>query len=74
VSILLLGMGCDELSVACPDLPRVKAAIRSVPASLARGVAAEALAMGSAAEVRALLMERIAPVLPEVLHADGEDA
>ena len=32
-AVLLLGLGVDELSVSCFDLPRVKAAIRSVRAT-----------------------------------------
>ena len=38
-AVLLAGLGVDELSVSSYDLPRVKAAIRSVPAARAREVA-----------------------------------
>src|SRR5262249_62215702 len=50
---LLVGLGVDELSVSCYDLPRVKAAVRSIRADAARAVAEEALACASAAPVRA---------------------
>jgi phosphotransferase system enzyme I (PtsI) len=73
-AILLLGLGVDELSVSCFDLPRVKAAIRSVPASRAREIAEQALALDGAAAVRALLHAELDPLLPDYLVGDGGDA
>jgi phosphotransferase system enzyme I (PtsI) len=68
---LLLGMGVDELSTSCFDLPRVKAAIRHVRRSDARAVAEAALACDSAAPVRALLHDRIGPLLPAHLRLEA---
>jgi phosphotransferase system enzyme I (PtsI) len=72
-AILLVGLGVDELSVSCFDLPRVKAAIRSVPAARAREIAEQALARESAGEVRALLQAELDPLLPEYLVGDRGD-
>jgi phosphotransferase system enzyme I (PtsI) len=72
VAVLLVGLGVDELSVSCYDLPRVKAAIRSVRADAVRAVAEAALACASAAPVRALVRERIDALMPSYLSIDGE--
>ncbi|MEK7824137.1 MAG: phosphoenolpyruvate--protein phosphotransferase [Candidatus Eisenbacteria bacterium] len=73
-AILLVGLGVDELSVSCFDLPRVKAAIRSVPATRAREIAEQALARDCAEAVRALLHAELDPLLPDYLVGDGGDA
>jgi phosphoenolpyruvate-protein kinase (PTS system EI component) len=64
----------DELSVACFDLPRVKAAIRSVPVSRARDVADRALALDSAEAVRELLRTELDPLLPDYVRGGGDDS
>ena len=64
---LLVGLGVDELSVSTYDLPRVKAAIRSVRYDSVRKIADEALAAASAAPVRALVRHRIDAMLPSYL-------
>ena len=64
VAVLLIGLGVDELSVSCFDLPRVKAAIRSVTSTQAQALAAQALALPSAAAVRELLACDLDPLLP----------
>ncbi len=66
---LLVGLGVDELSMACFDLPRVKAAIRSIRHDVARDVAMEALAQPSAAAVKRLLAGRLESLLPSFLVA-----
>jgi len=73
-AILLVGLGVDELSVSCFDLPRVKAAIRSVPATRAREITEQALARDSAEDVRKLLRAELDPMLPDYLADDGGDA
>ena len=73
-AILLMGLGIDELSVSSYDLPRVKAAIRSVPATRAREIAEQALASDSADAVRALLRAELDPLFPDYLTRDrGEE-
>ena len=69
---LLVGLGVDELSVSCYDLPRVKAAIRSIRADAVRAVAKQALASASAAPVRALVRERIDALMPSYLALERE--
>jgi len=63
-AVLLLGMGVDELSMSSFDLPRVKAAIRSVTLSQAQQLSQEALQLPSAAEVRECLSCNLDPKLP----------
>ena len=70
-AVLLVGLGVDELSVACFDLPRVKAAIRSVPAERAADLARKALACECAEAVRTLIREEMDPLLPDFLIGDG---
>ena len=69
---LLVGLGVDELSVSCYDLPRVKAAVRSIRADAVRAVAEQALASASAAPVRALVRERIDALMPSYLSLDRD--
>jgi phosphotransferase system enzyme I (PtsI) len=71
MAVVLLGLGVDELSTGCGDLPRVKAALRAVPASLARELAAEALELPGAREVRELLERRLTPMLPDNIRGNG---
>jgi phosphoenolpyruvate-protein phosphotransferase (PTS system enzyme I) len=68
-AVLLLGLGVDELSMSCYDLPRVKAAIRAVRHDAAREVAVRALELGSAGAVKELLRQRLDPMLPAFLAA-----
>ena len=52
---VLVGLGVDELSVSARSIPEVKARVREFSLSEARGLAQQALAMGSPAQVRTLL-------------------
>jgi phosphotransferase system enzyme I (PtsI) len=67
-AVLLIGLGVDELSVSCFDLPRVKAAIRSVDYSRALLLAEQALEQSSADGVRELLTLGVEPLFPEYLQ------
>jgi phosphotransferase system enzyme I (PtsI) len=71
-AVLLLGMGVDELSVSCFDLPRVKAAIRSVTHEQARKLADDALSLPTAEAVRELLACSLDSRLP-ALALGGRD-
>ena len=71
---LLVGLGVDELSVSCYDLPRVKAALRSVRLDTLRTLAVEALACDSAAPVRAMVHERVDAMMPSYLAIDRDSA
>jgi len=68
-AVLLLGLGIDELSMSCFDLPRVKAAIRSLRSEVAREIALEAVRLPSAAAVKELLRARVDTLLPSFLVA-----
>ncbi|MCF5596053.1 phosphoenolpyruvate--protein phosphotransferase, partial [Pseudomonas sp. PA-3-10C] len=52
---VLVGLGVDELSVSARSIPEVKARVREFSLSEAQGLAQQALAVGSPAEVRALV-------------------
>jgi len=52
---VLVGLGVDELSVAARSIGEVKACVRDLTISGARTLAQNALAVGSAAQVRALV-------------------
>jgi phosphoenolpyruvate-protein kinase (PTS system EI component) len=56
---LLVGLGLDELSMNAPMIPAQKAAIRELSVEKARGLAARALALTSADEVRELLKSQL---------------
>ncbi len=49
---VLVGLGVDELSMAAPSIPSVKAAIRAWPLAEAQALAAEVLGLASPVEVR----------------------
>ena len=57
---LLVGLGVTELSVNPPAVPGIKEAVRQVDSSAATSLAREALRLGSAEEVRALLAGEVA--------------
>ena len=54
---LWLGLGLDELSMAPPALPAVKAVVRRTPLAAAQALARAALTLPTLAEVEALLRE-----------------
>ena len=51
---ILIGLGVDELSLSAARIPKIKAAIRSASRKEMETLAAKAMALGNAAEVRAL--------------------
>ena len=58
---LLVGLGIDELSVAAPVIPAVKAQIRRLRLEECRALARKALDCATAAEVRALVPMEVRP-------------
>lgn len=52
---ILVGLGLDEFSMAAPDVPRVKKAVRALDLPTAQRIAEAALACSEASEVRALV-------------------
>lgn len=65
-TILLVGLGLDEFSVVPTVLPEIKKIIRSVSATKARQIAAKALAMGEAEEIRAHLIAATQVLNPDI--------
>lgn len=63
---LLVGLGVDELSVSIPAIPSVKAQIRLLSLATCQDLAARALDLGSASEVRALV-----PLDDDTMTSDG---
>jgi phosphoenolpyruvate-protein phosphotransferase len=55
---LLIGLGVRELSMSAPAIPHVKHAVRETDLDAADALAAEALSLSSATEVRELLQTR----------------
>jgi phosphotransferase system enzyme I (PtsI) len=66
-AVLLVGLGYRELSMAPSAIPRVKEALRAVPAAEAQALAARALELSSGSEIEALVRE----ALPVVAQAAG---
>jgi phosphoenolpyruvate-protein phosphotransferase (PTS system enzyme I) len=58
-AVLLVGLGFTELSMAPTAIPRVKAALRAVPAATARSVAARCLMLPTGADVRDLVVREL---------------
>jgi len=71
IAVLLVGLGVDELSVACFDLPRVKSAIRGVTLEAAKRLAAEALAQATADSVKDVLRRHMDTMLPRAQGRRG---
>jgi phosphotransferase system enzyme I (PtsI) len=61
-AVLLVGLGFRELSMAPSAIPRVKEALRAVPAAEAQALAARCLELSSGPEIEALVRDS----LPEV--------
>lgn len=62
-AVLLVGLGFRELSMAPSAIPRVKEALRAVPAAQARALALRALELGSGSEIEALVAEELPALL-----------
>jgi signal transduction protein with GAF and PtsI domain len=58
-AVLLVGLGFRELSMAPQAIPRVKEALRAVPAAEAEALAARCLELASGAEIEALVRESL---------------
>jgi multiphosphoryl transfer protein len=56
---LLVGLGVSELSVSIPMVPEIKAQVRSLDLATCRKLAAKALELDTAAEVRALVKQAV---------------
>jgi phosphotransferase system enzyme I (PtsI) len=67
-TMLLLGLGLDQLSVTPHSIPEVKKIIRSVTLDEAKQVAQEAMRLETARDVNNYLREQTRRVLPEAVN------
>jgi phosphotransferase system enzyme I (PtsI) len=65
-TILLLGLGIDELSVVPTVLPEIKKIIRSVSHEQAKEVSQFVLTLSTELEIKEYLYATMAKVLPEI--------
>jgi phosphotransferase system enzyme I (PtsI) len=63
-AVLLVGLGFRELSMAPSSIPRVKEALRAVPASEAEALARRALELSSGDEIEALVRDALKALAP----------
>ena len=66
-TLVLLGLGLQEFSVAPANLLRIRKIINSVDFSFAQKVAAKALTLGTATEIEAFLAESMPKELVQYL-------
>jgi phosphotransferase system enzyme I (PtsI) len=67
-TLLLLGLGLRQLSVAPQNIPEIKKIIRTVTTEEANEVAAAALKLDTARDVNNYLRERTRRILPELVN------
>ncbi len=68
MTLLLLGMGIDELSTSPVQLPLVKRVIRAVEYSYAKTVAEQAMKLKSSKEVETFLLASLRQVAPDLVE------
>jgi phosphotransferase system enzyme I (PtsI) len=66
-TLLLLGLGCRQLSVTPHNIPEIKKMIRSVTVERSVAVAQEAMRLETARDVNNYLREQTRRILPEVV-------
>ena len=66
MTLLLLGMGIDELSTSPVQLPLVKRVVRAVEYSFARQVAQQAMKLRNSKEVETFLLASLRQVVPDL--------
>lgn len=64
-TIMLVGMGVDEMSVNPPSVPKIKGIIRSIKARDARRIAADVLRFSTQSEVIEYLGQKTRELLPD---------
>lgn len=63
LTVILLGLGLDDLSMNAASLPRVRRLIRQLSAAQARKLAEEVLKLPSAVQIEAVVRERLTAML-----------
>jgi phosphotransferase system enzyme I (PtsI) len=72
MTLVLLGLGVRQLSMNALSVPQVKRIIRAGSATVARALAARALALGTSEQVEAEIMETMEDLYPD-LHLSSAD-
>ncbi len=70
MSLILLGMGLDEISVSPAFVPKIKKVIRSLSYKEAEEFAKEAMHYQSAEDIKEKAYERLREVIPEMLESE----
>lgn len=70
-AVLLVGMGLRELSMEASAIPGIKEALGRVTLAEAEAVVAAARPLVTAAEIEALVIERLGPLLSDLLELDA---
>ncbi len=68
MTLLLLGMGMDELSTSPVQVPLVKRVIRAVEYSFAKSVAEQAMKLKTSKEVETFLLASLRQVVPDLVE------
>jgi phosphotransferase system enzyme I (PtsI) len=72
-SLVLLGLGLDEMSMNSTSIPVVKSVLRGAKLSAARELAEHALSLPTAADIEALVHDHMADRYPaDLLRAAGD--
>jgi phosphotransferase system enzyme I (PtsI) len=72
-SVLLVGLGLDELSISAYMIPEVKRIIRSITYDEAKMLVRKAMGLSTAAEIRHLVGSVMHERFPELVGEDTED-
>ena len=73
-SVLLVGLGLDELSISAYMIPEVKRIIRSITYDEAKMLVRKAMGLCTAAEIRHLVSAVMHERFPELVAAEDEEA
>jgi phosphotransferase system enzyme I (PtsI) len=73
-SVLLVGLGLDELSISAYMIPEVKRIIRGITYDEARSLARRAMELSTAGEIRKLVASVMHERFPEWMAAEEEEA
>jgi phosphotransferase system enzyme I (PtsI) len=72
-SVLLVGLGLDELSISAYMIPEVKRIIRSITYDEAKSLVRRVMGLATAAEIRKLVASVMHERFPELVASDAED-
>lgn len=68
LTVLLVGLGVDELSVSSVVLPEIKKVVRSVSLSETKAIVEHALTLSTPKEIKEFVIKKVKKIAPEVLE------